>query len=173
MFKLSIWNIRGLNKGPKQLAVRNFISAAKLDLLCIVETKVKKDNRHVRTSLSSITSTLRTNQPTVSLLHFPSLIFSLLPSNQAFRLAPYNVLSLPYALISSEAVVANFTDEAHSADSTLEPLENPTQEIVEELLRKKNEDLQAAEEMGRDEELKVREGEMRKDERSQRQREEK
>ncbi|KAM2111994.1 hypothetical protein COP2_013557 [Malus domestica] len=46
MFKLSIWNIRGLNKGPKQLAVRNFISAAKLDLLCIVETKVKKDNRH-------------------------------------------------------------------------------------------------------------------------------
>lgn len=46
MFKLSTWNIRGLNKGPKQLAVRNFVSAAKLDLLCIVETKVKKDNWH-------------------------------------------------------------------------------------------------------------------------------
>lgn len=46
MFKLSTWNIHGLNKGPKQLAVRNFISTAELDLLCIVETKVKKDNWH-------------------------------------------------------------------------------------------------------------------------------
>lgn len=46
MFKLSTWNIRGLNKGPKQLVVRNFIFAVKLDLLCIVETKVKKDNWH-------------------------------------------------------------------------------------------------------------------------------
>ncbi|RXI06910.1 hypothetical protein DVH24_026046 [Malus domestica] len=101
----------------------------------------------VRTSLSSITSTLRTNQPTVSLLPFPSLIFSPLPSNQALRLAPYNVPSRPYASISSEAAAADFTDEAHSADSTLEPPENPTQETVEELLRKKNEvakgDLQA------------------------------
>ncbi|XP_050110848.1 uncharacterized protein LOC126589564 [Malus sylvestris] len=68
----------------------------------------------VCTSLSSITSTLRTNRPTVSLLHSPSLLFSPLPSNQ------------------------DFTDEAHSADSTLEPPENPTQETVEELLRKKN-----------------------------------
>ncbi|KAM1175197.1 hypothetical protein ACFX19_028224 [Malus domestica] len=101
----------------------------------------------VRTSLFSITSTLRTNQPTVSLLHCPSLIFSPLPSNQALRLAPYNVPSRPYASISSEAAAADFTDEAHSADSTLEPPENPTQETVEELLRKKNEvakgDLQA------------------------------
>ncbi|XP_050155499.1 uncharacterized protein LOC126629492 isoform X3 [Malus sylvestris] len=66
----------------------------------------------VRTSFSSITSTLRTNRPTVSLLHSISLIFSPLPSNQ---------------------------DEAHSADSTLEPLENMTQETMGELLRKKNE----------------------------------
>ncbi|KAM1262509.1 hypothetical protein ACFX13_028295 [Malus domestica] len=62
-------------------------------------------------------------------------------------LAPYNVPSRPYASISSEAAAADFTDEAHSADSTLEPPENPTQETVEELLRKKNEvakgDLQA------------------------------
>ena len=128
----------------------------------------------VRTSLSSITSTLRTNRPTVSLLHSPFLRFSPLPPNQgtlylslslslslslarstlkrtfltqfcdlnlklALRLAPYNVPSRPYASISSEAAAADFTDEAHSADSTLEPPENPTQETVEELLRKKNE----------------------------------
>ncbi|CAN6571978.1 unnamed protein product [Malus baccata var. baccata] len=92
----------------------------------------------VRTSLSSITSTLRTNRPTVSLLHSPSLRFSPLPPNQALRLAPYNVPSRPYASISSEAAAADFTDEAHSADSTLEPPENPTQDTVEELLRKKN-----------------------------------
>ncbi|KAM2143280.1 hypothetical protein ACFX1R_047099 [Malus domestica] len=61
-----------------------------------------------------------------------------LPSNQALRLAPYNVPSRPYASISSEAAAANFTNEAHSVDSTLEPPENPTQETVEELLRKKN-----------------------------------
>ncbi|XP_050155503.1 uncharacterized protein LOC126629492 isoform X6 [Malus sylvestris] len=93
----------------------------------------------VRTSFSSITSTLRTNRPTVSLLHSISLIFSPLPSNQALRLAPYNVPSRPYASISSEAAAANLTDEAHSADSTLEPLENMTQETMGELLRKKNE----------------------------------
>ncbi|KAM0996353.1 hypothetical protein ACFX13_006425 [Malus domestica] len=92
----------------------------------------------VCTSLSSITSTLRTNRPTVSLLHSPSLLFSPLPSNQALRHAPYNVHSRPYASISYEAAAADFTDEAHSADSTLEPPENPTQETVEELLRKKN-----------------------------------
>ncbi|CAN6565739.1 unnamed protein product [Malus baccata var. baccata] len=92
----------------------------------------------VRTSLSSITSTLRTNRPTVSLLYSPFILFSPLPSNQALRLAPYNDHSRPYALISSEAAAVNFTDEAHSADSTLEPLENLTQETVEELLRKKN-----------------------------------
>ncbi|XP_068303327.1 uncharacterized protein [Pyrus communis] len=91
-----------------------------------------------RTSLSSVTSTLRTNRPTVSLLHSPSLRFSPLPPNQALRLAPYNVPSRPYASISSEAAAADFTDEAHSADSTLEPPENPTQDTVEELLRKKN-----------------------------------
>ncbi|TQE03803.1 hypothetical protein C1H46_010610 [Malus baccata] len=92
----------------------------------------------VRTSLSSITSTLRTNRPTVALLYSPFILFSPLPSNQALRLAPYNDHSRPYALISSEAAAVNFTDEAHSADSTLEPLENLTQETVEELLRKKN-----------------------------------
>ncbi|XP_009360570.2 tRNA (guanosine(18)-2'-O)-methyltransferase isoform X1 [Pyrus x bretschneideri] len=91
-----------------------------------------------RTSLSSVTSTLRTNRPTVSLLHSPSLRFSPLPPNQGLRLAPYNVPSRPYASISSEATAADFTDEAHSADSTLEPPENPTQDTVEELLRKKN-----------------------------------
>ncbi|KAB2610340.1 hypothetical protein D8674_018372 [Pyrus ussuriensis x Pyrus communis] len=92
----------------------------------------------VRTSLSSITSTLLTNRPTVSLLHSLSLRFSPLPPSQALRLAPYNVPSRPYASISSEAAAVDFTDEAHSADSTLEPPENPTQDTVEELLRKKN-----------------------------------
>ncbi|XP_008376304.4 uncharacterized protein [Malus domestica] len=42
----------------------------------------------VRTSFSSITSTLRTNRPAVSLLHSISLIFSPLPSNQDLTLEP-------------------------------------------------------------------------------------
>ncbi|CAN6571977.1 unnamed protein product [Malus baccata var. baccata] len=92
----------------------------------------------VPTSLSSITSTLRTNRPTVSLLHSPSLRFSPPPPNQALWLAPCNVPLRPYASISSEAAAADFTDESHSEDSTLEPPENPTQDTVEELLRKKN-----------------------------------
>ncbi|CAN6692635.1 unnamed protein product [Malus baccata var. baccata] len=58
---------------------------------------------------------------------------------EALRLAPYNVPLWPYASISSEAAAADFTNEAYSADSTLEPPENLTQETVEELLRKKNE----------------------------------
>ncbi|RXI02794.1 hypothetical protein DVH24_002872 [Malus domestica] len=79
----------------------------------------------VCTSLSSTTFPLRTNRPTISLLHSPSLLFSSLPSNQVLRLASYNVPSRPYASISSEAATADFTNEAHSADSTLELLENP------------------------------------------------
>ncbi|TQE11831.1 hypothetical protein C1H46_002465 [Malus baccata] len=71
----------------------------------------------VRTSLSSITGPFELIDP---------------------PLAPYNVPLWPYASISSEAAAADFTNEAYSADSTLEPPENLTQETVEELLRKKN-----------------------------------
>ncbi|BFG26607.1 hypothetical protein CerSpe_128810 [Prunus speciosa] len=91
----------------------------------------------VRTSLSSISSSLRASGPPIPLLHSPSLRFSpLLSPNQGLRLASHNVPSRPYASISTEA--ADFTDEAQSTDSTLEPPENPTQDTVEQLLKQKN-----------------------------------
>lgn len=91
----------------------------------------------VRTSLSSISSSLRASGPPIPLLHSPSLRFSPpLSPNQGLRLASHNVPSRPYASISTEA--ADFTDEAQSTDSTLEPPENPTQDTVEQLLKQKN-----------------------------------
>ncbi|PQM40484.1 uncharacterized protein Pyn_15159 [Prunus yedoensis var. nudiflora] len=91
----------------------------------------------VRTSLSSISSSLRASGPPIPLLHSPSLRFSpLFSPNQGLRLASHNVPSRPYASISTEA--ADFTDEAQSTDSTLEPPENPTQDTVEQLLKQKN-----------------------------------
>ncbi|BBN68178.1 tRNA/rRNA methyltransferase SpoU family protein [Prunus dulcis] len=91
----------------------------------------------VRTSLSSISSSLRASGPPIPLLHSPSLRFSpLLSPNQGLRLASHNVPSRPYASISTEAV--DFTDEAQFTDSTLEPPEIPKQDTVEQLLKQKN-----------------------------------
>lgn len=44
MIKLAFWNIRGLNDPNKQVAIRNFIYANKVDVLVVLETKVRSDN---------------------------------------------------------------------------------------------------------------------------------
>ena len=44
MMKLATWNIRGLNAGCKHTDVKKLIFEEQLDLLCIVETKVRWRN---------------------------------------------------------------------------------------------------------------------------------
>ena len=42
--KLATWNIRGLNDSAKHTEIRKIIFDNQLDLLCIIETKVKLCN---------------------------------------------------------------------------------------------------------------------------------
>ncbi|KAH0973663.1 hypothetical protein GBA52_025819 [Prunus armeniaca] len=65
--------------------------------------------------------------------HCKTLVHTSLSSIR-LTLASHNVPSRPY--ISTEA--ADFADEAHSIDSTLEPPEYPTLDSVEQLLTQKN-----------------------------------
>ena len=43
MAKLLCWNVRGLNGLHKQKEVKKFIQSNKIGLVCLVETKIKKD----------------------------------------------------------------------------------------------------------------------------------
>jgi len=42
--KLLIWNIRGINKPFKQQELRKEIRRLKINVLCLVENRVKEDN---------------------------------------------------------------------------------------------------------------------------------
>lgn len=41
--KISFWNIRGLNYPNKQVAIRNFVFVNKIDVMAVLETKVKEN----------------------------------------------------------------------------------------------------------------------------------
>lgn len=42
MYKICIWNVRGLNSPRKQIVVRNFISQHTVGVVRLLETKVKR-----------------------------------------------------------------------------------------------------------------------------------
>lgn len=42
--KVMSWNVRGLNKSHKQLALKNYVLEHKIDVLLLQETKMKKAN---------------------------------------------------------------------------------------------------------------------------------
>ena len=44
MTKMGTWNIRGLNSSHKQIEVDKLIKDNKLDLICLVETKIRRNN---------------------------------------------------------------------------------------------------------------------------------
>ena len=45
MVKIASWNIRGLNDPLKQREVRSFVKSKAIDLICLVETRVRAPNR--------------------------------------------------------------------------------------------------------------------------------
>ena len=40
--KILSWNVRGLNEGGKRLRIRNLLSQWKVDIVCLLETKVEQ-----------------------------------------------------------------------------------------------------------------------------------
>lgn len=42
--KVASWNVCGINKGPQQNELKNFITMNNIDLMGILETKVKEPN---------------------------------------------------------------------------------------------------------------------------------
>ena len=49
---ISSWNIRGLNQPPKQKEITNFVRNNHIDVLGIIESKVRKENQQkIQTSM--------------------------------------------------------------------------------------------------------------------------